>query len=597
MFVGSINTQLRQFLGSLAPVLKDRTIVIGCSGNFTFETVIAATSKPRTVHSNDVSFYSCLAGQWLLNEALPFTIADPDYAWLDQHLTSLDTRLASIMVLLDMVNYHKRATAHDIRMWNNYRAAFADLVQKTTDKLAAVTTRISSFFPGDVQEHFERFADDASAIFFCFAPTYASGYERLYKRVDSIVRWDQPTYPVLDEKRRDQLLRWMQERDYLWYDDRLLPGQSPVLQQNRGRMKTVYLYSNVVGKPCVLTSDKPLELPKWPLIDEAFQITPDLRCQMVRIKTSQLVAYKEAFLSKDIAYCSGNWAFAVSLDGTIAGFLEFAPRHFRRDEMYIMADFIPPGSSYPRLSKLIVMMAIAGETHRLLERICEYYVRDVYTTAFTNRPVSMKYRGVDDVNGAPGRSQLGFTHVGNKRSHLGCLPAMFDSGQWLAHLLRILRHGEPALHRIHPFFEQEQLALGVVEHQGHVGLVVAHLAYPAGDLGESRLLPQVSAAQSVFVMMPRVMPRAVALVRIRGPLTTFNTHTRLAEERLYGALRVDLGVLDQPCDAFPRDAVLLPLQLLLILRINMLIRIRADGDALPQRRKPDLRIPHAQVMP
>src|SRR5712691_1924421 len=107
MFVGSINQQLRDFLGSLAPQFEDRTIVVGCSGNFTFETVIAATSRPRAIHSNDVSFYSCLAGQWLIGEPLPFTVMHQDYAWLADFMTSPEMTLASVMVLMDMLPVHK----------------------------------------------------------------------------------------------------------------------------------------------------------------------------------------------------------------------------------------------------------------------------------------------------------------------------------------------------------------------------------------------------------------------------------------------------------------------------------------------------------
>src|SRR5262249_6249874 len=117
MFVGAINTQVREFLGAVAPAFQDRTVVIGCSGNFTMETVIAATGKPRAVHSNDVSFYTCLAGHWLRGDTFPFTIVDQDYAWLTDFCTSPDASLAAMMILLDMLPFHKRANPHHMRMW------------------------------------------------------------------------------------------------------------------------------------------------------------------------------------------------------------------------------------------------------------------------------------------------------------------------------------------------------------------------------------------------------------------------------------------------------------------------------------------------
>ena len=65
--------------------------------------------------------------------------------------------------------------------------------------------------------------------------------------------------------------------------------------------------------------------------------------------------------------------------------------------MYMMADFPIPHTQYKRLSKLMIMLAVSGETRRVLERLREYRLTNVVTTAFTARPVSMKYRGVFDL--------------------------------------------------------------------------------------------------------------------------------------------------------------------------------------------------------
>jgi hypothetical protein len=53
-----------------------------------------------------------------------------------------------------------------------------------------------------------------------------------------------------------------------------------------------------------------------------------------------------------------------------------------------------PGTRYARLSKLVLQMAVAGQTRRLVERIRQIRTRTLTTTAFTDRAVSMKYRGV-----------------------------------------------------------------------------------------------------------------------------------------------------------------------------------------------------------
>jgi hypothetical protein len=87
----------------------------------------------------------------------------------------------------------------------------------------------------------------------------------------------------------------------------------------------------------------------------------------------------------------------------------------------MQADFIPAGSAYPRLSKLIVMLAIAGETRQMIERLLERRVREVFTTAFTDRPVSMKYRGILELH------KRGQTPEGQKFLNYG---APFNTLTW-----------------------------------------------------------------------------------------------------------------------------------------------------------------------
>jgi hypothetical protein len=395
MFVGAINQHVRQFLGNVAATFRDRTVVIGCSGNFSMETIVAATSTPLALHSNDVSLYSCLLGQWLAGTPMLVTLRDPAYSWLQPYLDTPERTVACVLVLLDMLPYRKQTNPHQVRMWTNYLEAFAPLVTATLAKLQTVTVRLTSFFAGDVLTHFERFAD-TDAIYCCFPPTYSGGYERLYKPLDTLFSWPAPTYPKLDDARRQQLFDWLRARAYLWYDDRLLPGEQPVLQQRQRRMRTVYLYSNVVRRRAVLSSKRPPPLPDWPLASMETLLTPELPCTLRQVTTAQLARYKDLYLSKAIAHDEARWAFVVEVGAVLVGFCEFRRDKYRADAgvVYLNADFPVAPTRYRRLSKLVLMLAVCGETKQRLERAGQRRVLSVQTTAFTPRPVSMKYRGV-----------------------------------------------------------------------------------------------------------------------------------------------------------------------------------------------------------
>jgi hypothetical protein len=398
MFIGAINSTVRKFLANTARVFEGQTVVVGCSGNFTSEAVISQYANPAAIHANDVSFYSCMAGRWLTGQPLEFTIVEAEYEWLTPYLESDTRRLAAILTLLDMLEFEKRNNAHRVRLWNLYRQTFGDLVDRTVERLSQVETRLTSFYAGDVFEHFQRFEAEAGAIFCCYAPTYVGGYEKLYQQLERIVQWDAPSYEMLDEAGRDRLLAWLTERRFLWYDDRLIEGLSPVMEQRAGRRRTVYLYSNVIEQPAYFDDRQVAGLPPLPLAGAEFEIKADSSVTLQRIKTTDLSKFKDAFLGKNIDHSQGMWGFAVVVAGRVVGFIEFSQAQYDRGSVYLLSDFAVPGTRYKRLSKLMVMLAKAGQTRRLAERSRQLRTTEVVTTAFSDRPVSMQYRGVLDLH-------------------------------------------------------------------------------------------------------------------------------------------------------------------------------------------------------
>jgi hypothetical protein len=93
------------------------------------------------------------------------------------------------------------------------------------------------------------------------------------------------------------------------------------------------------------------------------------------------------------------WAFGLLLNGRLAGAFAFAapggPLKF--GDTYLMSDFAVQ-SSVPRLSKLVLACILSTEVRDILEQKLAQNVRTIGTTAFTDKPVSMKYRGVFDLH-------------------------------------------------------------------------------------------------------------------------------------------------------------------------------------------------------
>jgi hypothetical protein len=155
VFIGAINSGVRQFLASMAPTIDGHDCVIGCSGNFTSETVLSLFSKPTAIYSNDVSLYSCLAGAYLTGEDFPMSISDERLGWLEPWMGSDLSKLAAIMVLIDMLPFEKQDNAYKKRMWKIYLENFGVLVEKTEARISNVATRITGYYGGDVFRPFQ----------------------------------------------------------------------------------------------------------------------------------------------------------------------------------------------------------------------------------------------------------------------------------------------------------------------------------------------------------------------------------------------------------------------------------------------------------
>lgn len=395
MFIGAINSQVRAFLAQMSPALAGRACVVGCSGNFTSEAILTKYAKPSAIFSNDVSLYSSLAGAFLTGK--PFRLAlRPEFeseTWLGKYLTDSKSALAALMVLMDMLPFERQDTIFKRRMWAGYKLSFDQLHSATLTRLDKVSIQVADYFAGDVFEHFKA-NDQPGAVFMCYAPTYKGGYERIYKRLAQLFDWDEPSYPMLDEAARDNLVDWVSKRDYVWYDDRIIPQLTLKMVQQSGRQKTVYIYSNLAARPIYVTDHTAAGLPKMPLANQDTIFEPGASIKLLPMKTSDLARFKNAYLGKGILFGAGTWAFSVWINGQVVGFLEFSKGKYQVDELYLQADFPVSGTRYPRLSKLLPMLAMCGDTRRVMERINMLRLGSIFTTAFTDKPVSMKYRGV-----------------------------------------------------------------------------------------------------------------------------------------------------------------------------------------------------------
>lgn len=81
-------------------------------------------------------------------------------------------------------------------------------------------------------------------------------------------------------------------------------------------------------------------------------------------------------------------------DGLAFGFAVFSKYSSRRmGELMGLSDFVV-NSKTKRLSKLLIMLELTHDVRMVIARSVQEYFDIIYTPVYTQKPVSMKYRGV-----------------------------------------------------------------------------------------------------------------------------------------------------------------------------------------------------------
>ena len=408
MFLGTIDDNVRRYIAGNRAAFNGQEIVVGCSGNFTSEKVLLQEATPAAVHSNDVSLYSLLLADAMLGQASALEIREPEYEWLGEYLfgPSPWTRPAATMLLLRLLKFEKRRTVYARRMWTHYRDRFGDLVAESAAGLAKRAVPISSYYSGDVLEHFQCHGGE-DAIFTAYLPFFKGDYEHQYKRLQQIIGWPEPSYPMLDGDRKDKIIRWMTEggRRYLFLLNYPMEGVDPQMVSHKQRNTWVYLYTNTLQRLGLFRRKYGDTSRRFKLVEPSFRFRPDTRIEIVPVSSADIQHYKSLYLARNIDFTQAEQGFACLADGGVFGFIEMSrgkgttaitfegQRYNGAQFWYMLSDFPVEPKPHDKVSKLIVMLALTREMRRRLERTNLIRTCGVLTTARTEKPVSMKYRG------------------------------------------------------------------------------------------------------------------------------------------------------------------------------------------------------------
>lgn len=409
MFRGSIPNIVARIADEHARSWDTKTLYVGCSGNFTVERHLGKYGFE--IHSSDVLLYSAAIGHWMAGDPMELKLTEYGHEivpWLEPYLADPDSALAALLVMSaiaktigrgDEVPYYKH-------LQNEYVAQFPRLHRGALDGLRANTTRISSYTSEDVTTWLDRVPADAAVV--AYPPFQATGaaqyFARDFAKLERIFQWDPPPYAELEAESLMKVYEKIADRSrWLFATNRAVPFLSDHLRaevQTSNRSPRIRVYGSH-GPVRIVRPHQSVE----PLASPHLSPTVELgdRITLVILTASQFQSLRSKYMNAGIRPGQADLGVGVLVDGNLVGAFaySFAPTfadwHSKLPgpHAYLLSDFPVSGSQYSRLSKLIVAAAISKEAHQL----CLIHgrgrpYRSMTTTAFSNNPQSMKYRGI-----------------------------------------------------------------------------------------------------------------------------------------------------------------------------------------------------------
>jgi hypothetical protein len=394
-FIGSINAETRKWLGNNGPAFDSREIWVGCSGAFTVEQILSRYAPKARIRGNDVSLYSSALGAYLSGQPFNLAVKEEKFAWLEPYLQAVEAKAATVMVLFEALKYEKDQNLFQHRHWAHYLNNFESFHQGTVAKLQErkKEIRLEAYTSKDIFDLLDEIPKDAVVI--AFLPTYAGGYERMFKRLEEIFDWDRPSYGLIDAERKAAILEKMKQRDFLFLDDHEWPDLPLVAAVRKARMKPVYIYSNMEAlRRGVLKQQRHAEFVPFARLSDEDEITPESKLTITPTSNRVVNYYRDVYLSKGVGIpADGEVPLVAGVDGKVFGFLIYS-RMQGGGDVYLLADFVVNSGRYRRLAKLLLLATQTREIRRLLEEKFLLEIPRCRTMVFTDKPVSMKYRSL-----------------------------------------------------------------------------------------------------------------------------------------------------------------------------------------------------------
>jgi hypothetical protein len=165
-----------------------------------------------------------------------------------------------------------------------------------------------------------------------------------------------------------------------------------VLKDYKG--KDIFIYSSLnTDKKYYIEKKKNRPEMSLQVLEQDYKFNELSEVKAYRVNKDVPNHYKQLYMSAKVDYTEGgDFGIMFTVDDKVFGFASISKMLSTNERAFIQSDFVV-NSNQSRLSKLVIILLKSEEIRRLINKEFKHYYVGLKTSVFTDKPVSMKYRG------------------------------------------------------------------------------------------------------------------------------------------------------------------------------------------------------------
>lgn len=417
MFLGVVHSDARKVLAGLIPQLPKRVHIL-CSGNFSTETTLRQNGYKGEITGCDISLYTCALGAALTRQPFSVTLnvdKFPQLAPMQDYLGTTEGVTACVAVAFDALAFDVSKGEYNQRMARTYSSHLRELVETTIKKVEQKRdiVRLDHYYAQDAWQRAKEIPEGDDDIVLSFPPTYSGDYAKMYKKLSEAFTWQVPEYKELTSGKEFAQAVIARPGPWLILAEEPKPDMLELLGKPfasifRAGQKAVRMFSNR-PMPQKLTRRHMGEAvpPKCPRLSDEDTITEKSVLSVAQLKIQEAYFIRQVYSSVKPIQGQADLGFGVFIDGKLFGIamtregkegvqrgdVFYEPRQI----CFILSDLAIASERHGRLAKLVVSALCTIEFQQMIQRLLVQDVAMLYTMAYSEKPTSMKYRGVMDL--------------------------------------------------------------------------------------------------------------------------------------------------------------------------------------------------------